>query len=341
MAAPDSVVIERPKNREHGDYATNVALQLAKPAGRPPREVAEVIAGRLRESAGHRRGRRRRPGLPQHPRSTPAPRASWPGRSSRAGADVRPQRRRSPASGSTSSSSRPTRPGRSTSAARAGPPSATRSRGCCSASRRATSTREYYFNDAGAQIDRFAASLLAAAHGRAGPRGRLRRRLHRRDRRQIVAAQRPGVARPARRRGAGGLPPRGHRADVRRDQAVAGTTSASTSTSGSPSSRCTTSGAVDARARAAARRRATSTRTTARSGCAPPTSATTRTGCCVKSDGEPAYFAGRLRLLPRQARARLRPLHLHARRRPPRLRRPAARRSRPASATTPTQTSRS
>jgi arginyl-tRNA synthetase len=45
--APDDVVIERPKNRDHGDYATPVALTLAKAAGRPPREVAELIAGRL------------------------------------------------------------------------------------------------------------------------------------------------------------------------------------------------------------------------------------------------------------------------------------------------------
>ncbi|HLK42271.1 MAG TPA: arginine--tRNA ligase, partial [Thermoleophilia bacterium] len=44
--------VERPKNREHGDYATNVALQLAKAAGKPPREVAQVLAGRLAEQAG-------------------------------------------------------------------------------------------------------------------------------------------------------------------------------------------------------------------------------------------------------------------------------------------------
>jgi arginyl-tRNA synthetase len=52
VEAPDAVVVERPKNRDHGDYATNVALQLAKPAGRPPREVAEVIATRLRDASG-------------------------------------------------------------------------------------------------------------------------------------------------------------------------------------------------------------------------------------------------------------------------------------------------
>jgi arginyl-tRNA synthetase len=44
VPVPEDVVVERPKNPEHGDYATNVALRLAKPAGRPPREVAEVLA---------------------------------------------------------------------------------------------------------------------------------------------------------------------------------------------------------------------------------------------------------------------------------------------------------
>ena len=51
-AIPDTVVIERPKNREHGDWATTAALQLAKQAGIPPRDMAAVIAEGLRaESA--------------------------------------------------------------------------------------------------------------------------------------------------------------------------------------------------------------------------------------------------------------------------------------------------
>src|SRR3954462_7184205 len=49
---PGELVVERPKNPEHGDYATNIALRLAKPAGKPAREVAEIIAGRLRDAAG-------------------------------------------------------------------------------------------------------------------------------------------------------------------------------------------------------------------------------------------------------------------------------------------------
>jgi len=49
---PASVTIERPRSAEHGDYATNVALQLAKAAGRPPREVATVLAERIQVLPG-------------------------------------------------------------------------------------------------------------------------------------------------------------------------------------------------------------------------------------------------------------------------------------------------
>ncbi len=49
---PVEVKVERPKNRDHGDYATNVALQLAKPARRPPREVAEIVAAQLQRRPG-------------------------------------------------------------------------------------------------------------------------------------------------------------------------------------------------------------------------------------------------------------------------------------------------
>ena len=52
VPVPDTAVVERPKSREHGDYATNIALRLARPAARPPREVAELVATRLREHPG-------------------------------------------------------------------------------------------------------------------------------------------------------------------------------------------------------------------------------------------------------------------------------------------------
>jgi len=42
-------VVERPRDREHGDWAANVALVAAKAAGLPPREVAEIVMGHLPE----------------------------------------------------------------------------------------------------------------------------------------------------------------------------------------------------------------------------------------------------------------------------------------------------
>ena len=44
---PDEVRVERPRNREHGDWSTNVSLQLANDAGIAPREVATHLATRL------------------------------------------------------------------------------------------------------------------------------------------------------------------------------------------------------------------------------------------------------------------------------------------------------
>ena len=44
LNAVKEIVLERPKNRDHGDYASSIALALAKPAGKPPREIADLIA---------------------------------------------------------------------------------------------------------------------------------------------------------------------------------------------------------------------------------------------------------------------------------------------------------
>ena len=46
-AVPDSIKLERPKDRSHGDYATSIALQISKPMGKNPREVAQVILDQL------------------------------------------------------------------------------------------------------------------------------------------------------------------------------------------------------------------------------------------------------------------------------------------------------
>ena len=45
------VVVEPPKETSHGDMATNAAMVLAKDAGKKPRELAEAIAGKLRAEA--------------------------------------------------------------------------------------------------------------------------------------------------------------------------------------------------------------------------------------------------------------------------------------------------
>ncbi len=45
--AQPTIVLERPKVAAHGDLATNVAMQLAKPAKRNPRELAQVIVDAL------------------------------------------------------------------------------------------------------------------------------------------------------------------------------------------------------------------------------------------------------------------------------------------------------
>lgn len=48
LSHPVEVTLERPKSREHGDYATNVALIAAKSSTIPPRDLAGQIAERLR-----------------------------------------------------------------------------------------------------------------------------------------------------------------------------------------------------------------------------------------------------------------------------------------------------
>jgi arginyl-tRNA synthetase len=51
-ALPSTVTVERPRNPEHGDYATNLALQLGKKVGANPRELAGWLAAALTEANG-------------------------------------------------------------------------------------------------------------------------------------------------------------------------------------------------------------------------------------------------------------------------------------------------
>ncbi len=49
---PEDVKVERPRQREHGDWATNIAMQLAKQAGTNPREFADTLVERLADVEG-------------------------------------------------------------------------------------------------------------------------------------------------------------------------------------------------------------------------------------------------------------------------------------------------
>jgi len=52
VAVPARAVVTPPGPGGRGDYATNIALQLARPAGRPARQVAEILRSHLRDTAG-------------------------------------------------------------------------------------------------------------------------------------------------------------------------------------------------------------------------------------------------------------------------------------------------
>jgi arginyl-tRNA synthetase len=51
-SVPEEVVVERPKNREHGDWATNVAMQHASQANLKPIQYAEMLMGKLQQVEG-------------------------------------------------------------------------------------------------------------------------------------------------------------------------------------------------------------------------------------------------------------------------------------------------
>ena len=124
---PATVVVERPRNREHGDYATNVALQLAKKAGVPPRDLATLLAAELAEADGIAGADIAGPGF-LNIRVEAGAQGAVAAQVVEAGAAYGTTRRW-PAPASTSSSSRRTRPARSTWGTPAGPWSATPSPG--------------------------------------------------------------------------------------------------------------------------------------------------------------------------------------------------------------------
>jgi len=164
--APDEVVLERPKNPEHGDYAANVALRLAKPAGRSAREVAEAIATRLSTVDGVARVDVAGPGflnitlaagtLGQLAATVVEAGTAYGRGDSLAGQNLNLE----------FVSANPTGPVHIGAVRWAAVGDALARLLQASG---ATVTREYYFNDAGSQIERFARTLREVANGRPVP----------------------------------------------------------------------------------------------------------------------------------------------------------------------------
>src|SRR5690606_36801045 len=163
---PETVHVERPRQREHGDWATNVALQLAKKAGVPPRAVAEALVAQLQGVSGIAKVDIAGPGFLNIPleaaaagelaRTVLEAGASYGTGDSLAGEKINLE----------FVSANPTGPLHIGGVRWAAVGDAlARLLGAAGAD----VTREYYFNDHGAQIDRFARSLLARAKGEEAP----------------------------------------------------------------------------------------------------------------------------------------------------------------------------
>ncbi|MCI2239289.1 arginine--tRNA ligase [Paenibacillus sp. TRM 82003] len=163
---PAEVRVERPKNRDHGDWATSVALQLAKKAGRPPRDVAALVRERLVRVPGVKAVDIAGPGFLNVTLD-----AAAAGELARAiveagtayGTAAEPTGERVNLEFVSANPTGPIHLGGTRWAAVGD------SLARILTASGAQVTREYYFNDHGAQIDRFARSLLAAAHGEPTP----------------------------------------------------------------------------------------------------------------------------------------------------------------------------
>ncbi|MFM5968726.1 MAG: arginine--tRNA ligase [Micrococcales bacterium] len=163
---PAEVVIERPKNREHGDWATNAAMQLAGRFGMNPRAFAELVAGELIQVSGIAKVDVAGPGFINLTLDAAA-----------AGELVKTIVEAGEAFGRGVAMAGVKMNLEFVSANPTGPIhlGGTRWAAVGDALARvfeaqgAQVTREYYFNDHGAQIDRFARSLLARARGLDAP----------------------------------------------------------------------------------------------------------------------------------------------------------------------------
>ena len=158
--------VERPRNRDHGDWSTNVAMQLAKKAGTKPRDLAELLVPRLEALDGVASVEVAGPGFlnirldaasaGELARSIVEAGEAYGRNDSLSGQHINLEY----------VSANPTGPVHLGGARWAAVgDSLARILSACGAE----VTREYYFNDHGTQIDRFAASLLASARGQETP----------------------------------------------------------------------------------------------------------------------------------------------------------------------------
>ncbi|WP_026374004.1 arginine--tRNA ligase [Agrococcus lahaulensis] len=160
------IVLERPRNRDHGDWATNAAMRFAKRVGTSPRELADEVAAELATIDGIAKAEVAGPGFINLTLAAGA-----------AGELARTIVEAGDAYGSGDAlkdvkinlefvSANPTGPIHmgGTRWAAVGD-----SLGRVLERQGALVTREYYFNDHGAQIDRFAKSLVAAFRGEPTP----------------------------------------------------------------------------------------------------------------------------------------------------------------------------
>ncbi|GFG84256.1 arginine--tRNA ligase [Mycolicibacter algericus] len=165
-ALPATVTVERPRNPEHGDYATNLALQLGKKVGVNPRELAGWLAEALTEADEIASADTAGPGfvnirLDASAQGTIVANIVEAGQSyghsqEFDGLNVNLE----------FVSANPTGPIHIGGTRWAAVGDAL---GRLLSTQGAAVTREYYFNDHGAQIDRFANSLIAAAKGEPAP----------------------------------------------------------------------------------------------------------------------------------------------------------------------------
>ncbi|MFZ2512772.1 MAG: arginine--tRNA ligase [Gordonia sp. (in: high G+C Gram-positive bacteria)] len=157
---PETVVVERPRNPEHGDYATNIALQVGKRAGVNPRELAGWLVDELRADDGIDDADFAGPGFVNLRLAAAAQNATIATIAARGAEYGRGDELADSVVNLEFVSANPTGPIHLGGTRWAAVGDAL---GRVLAVRGATVTREYYFNDHGEQINRFARSLDAAA----------------------------------------------------------------------------------------------------------------------------------------------------------------------------------